>query len=89
MGRRVLDELERRDQKVLVGVKIAENSILCRYIRSSGLLLVIHPLFLVTMGLNVFFLGLHTKCVMFILRYKPWYRDLGLEFKGLAPSSHL
>ncbi len=38
MGKRVLNELERRDQKVLVGVKIAENSILCRYIISFGLL---------------------------------------------------
>jgi len=36
VGRKVLDELERKDQKVLVGFRIADNSILCRHIRSSG-----------------------------------------------------
>jgi len=46
VGRKVLDELERKDQKVLVGFRIAENSILCRHIRSLGWLFgLTHSLF--------------------------------------------
>jgi len=37
-------------------------------------------------SIGIYSLGSSLKCVG--LEYKPWYRDMGREFKDLAPSSH-
>jgi hypothetical protein len=37
-------------------------------------------------SIGIYSLGSSLKCVG--LEYKPWYRDMGPEFKDLAPSSH-